>query len=98
MLGYSKSRTALNERLRLERHWFNFSKEEEVACDANQEIGCCYAECPGEGVACGNEVTSEDGRGDSGELIGEVDDAAHRPDTAARSDERGYGPADGSRT
>jgi len=74
---------------------FDAAQEDDVAGDSDEQVDCGYAEGPGIGPGEGDDVAGDDGRGDAGELIGEVDDAADGSDAATGRDHGWDRPAYG---
>ena len=72
----------------------HIAEEEDVTGDADEQEDASHCEGPEEGLGGVDDVASDDGGSDSGELVAEIEDAADSADAFARSDERRNGPAD----
>src|SRR5580693_6549921 len=71
----------------------NSAEQKYICHNSKRQIECRDAKRPNKGLPCGHQVTGDNWRGNSGELIGEIHDPAHLSDVAFARDERWNRPA-----
>src|SRR5215472_1536926 len=74
-------------------NWFDASKQEHIASNADQEKGRGRRKRSGKGVGCFDNIARSDRRGDSRKMIAKIDDSAERADALAGRYQRRNRPA-----